>query len=111
MTHKVYHFAIVALLALATYKTVEFVLGLIKMDDNSTIKTFVALGTGILATELLDYSVFAGWGISIREAWMGPFFTGLMVGALTYVWPSAVDSVVGLTHRGSSDAESRPRAA
>ena len=105
-----YHFAIVALLALATYKTVEFVLGLLNID-NSTIKTFVTLGAGVLATELLDYSVFAGWGISIREAWMGPFFTGLMVGALTYVWPSAVDSVVGLTHRGSSDSESRPRAA
>ena len=108
-----YHFAIIALLALATAKTVEFVLGLVGLDRSATIKTFVTLGTGVLATELLDYSVFAGWGITIREAWMGPFFTGLMVGALTYVWPSVVDSVSGLTHRGSSESsETRtPRAA
>jgi hypothetical protein len=106
-----YHFAILALLALATAKTVEFVLGLIGMDRSDTIKAFVTLGTGVLATELLDYSVFAGWGISIREAWMGPFFTGLMVGALTYVWPSVVDSVAGLTHRRESTETRAPRAA
>jgi uncharacterized membrane protein len=108
--HKVYHFAIVALLALATYRTVDFVLSLLGIELPSAIKTFVTLGTGVLATELLDYSVFAGWGVSIREAWMGPFFTGLMVGSLTYVWPTVIDSVAGMIGRGSS-SESRPRAA
>ena len=110
MKHKVYHFAIVALLALATYRTVDFVLSLLGIELPSAIKTFVTLGTGVLATELLDYSVFAGWGVSIREAWMGPFFTGLMVGSLTYVWPTVIDSVAGMIGRGSS-SESRPRAA
>ena len=107
VTHKVYHFAIVALLALATYKTVEFVLGLLNID-NSTIKTFVTLGTGVLATELLDYSVFAGWGISIREAWMGPFFTGLMVGAMTYVWHAALGVIA--RYGGSRDEAAEARA-
>ena len=106
-----YHFAIVALLALATYKTVDFVLSLLGVELPSAIKTFVTLGVGVLATELLDYSVFAGWGINIREAWMGPFFTGLMVGSLTYVWPTVIDSVAGIAHRGSDSSESRPRAA
>lgn len=110
MKHKVYHFAIVALLALATYRTVDFVLSLLGIELPSAIKTFVTLGTGVLATELLDYSVFAGWGVSIREAWMGPFFTGLMVGSLTYVWPTVIDSVASMIGRGSG-SESRPRAA
>jgi len=108
--HKVYHFAIVALLALATYRTVDFVLSLLGMELPAAVKTFVTLGVGVLATELLDYSVFKGWGFTPREAWMGPFFTGLIVGSLTYVWPTVIDSVASITHRGGG-SESRPRAA
>jgi hypothetical protein len=110
--HKVYHFAIVALLGLATYKTVDFVLGILGIDLSAALKTFVTLGVGVLATELLDYSVFAGWGVTIREAWMGPFFTGLMVGAMCYVWPSVIGVIAryGGTRDESSDART-PRAA
>jgi len=110
---KVYHFAIVALLSLATYKTVEFVLGLLGVELPTAIRTFITLGVGVLATELLDYSVFAGWGIAIREAWMGPFFTGLIVGAMSYVWPTLFSSIASVTNRGSSESsETRaPRAA
>jgi hypothetical protein len=110
--HKVYHFAIVALLGLATYKTVDFVLGLLGIELSAAIKTFVTLGLGVLATELLDYSVFAGWGVDIREAWMGPLFTGLMVGAMAYVWHAALGVIA--RYGGSRDeaAEARtPRAA
>ncbi len=112
MKHKVYHFAIVALLGLATYKTVDFVLGLLGIDLSAALKTFVTLGVGVLATELLDYSVFAGWGVSIREAWMGPFFTGLMVGAMCYVWPAVIGVIAryGGTRDESTDART-PRAA
>ena len=107
-----YHFAIVALLGLATYKTVEFVTGLLGIKLSSAIKTFVTLGIGVLATELLDYSVFAGWGVEVREAWMGPFFTGLMVGAMTYVWHAALGVIA--RHGGTQDETSdtrTPRAA
>ena len=107
-----YNFAIVALLGLATYKTVDFVLSLLGMELPTAIKTFVTLGAGVLATEVLDYSVFAAWHISIRDAWMGPFFTGLMVGALTYVWPAVISAVGNIAGRGSSSGETRtPRAA
>ncbi|HJR18430.1 MAG TPA: hypothetical protein VJ922_01820 [Actinomycetota bacterium] len=107
-----YHFAIVALLGLAVYKTVEFVLGILGIELRGAIKTFVTLGFGVVATELLDYSVFAGWGIEVRETWMGPLFTGLMVGAMTYVWHEAL-GYIG-SKRGSSDSSSdqrTPRAA
>jgi len=107
-----YHFAVVALLGLAVYKTVEFVLGILGIELRGAIKTFVTLGLGVLATELLDYSVFAGWGITIREAWMGPFFTGLMVGAMTYVWHEAL-GYIGSSRRGadSTSDQRTPRAA
>jgi hypothetical protein len=108
----VYHFAIVALLGLATLKTVDFVLGLLGIELSAAIKTFVTLGVGVLATELLDYSVFAGWGVSIREAWMGPFFTGLMVGAMCYVWPAVIGLIARYGGTRDDATETRtPRAA
>ena len=107
-----YHFAIVALLGLATYKTVDFVLGLLGLELPSAIKAFVTLGTGVLATELLDYSVFAGWGIDVRTEWMGPFFTGLMVGAMTYVWHTVLGYVAGRSGSSATSSDQRtPRAA
>ena len=106
-----YNFAILVLLALATYKTVDFVLSLLGMELPSSIKTFVTLGVGVLATELLDYSVFRAWGFTPRDAWMGPFFTGLMVGALTYVWPTVISSVASIAHRGDSSDSRTPHAA
>lgn len=111
MTQQVYNFAILVLLALATYKTVDFVLSLLGMELPTSIKTFVTLGIGVLATELLDYSVFSGWHIAVRDAWMGPFFTGLMVGALTYVWPTVISTVGSIAHRGDSSESRTPRAA
>ena len=108
-----YHFAIVALLGLATLKTVEFVLGILGIELSAALKTFVTLGIGVLATEVLDYSVFAGWGVGVRDSWMGPFFTGLMVGAVSYAWTPVLGMIEGLTSRGSSgSSETRtPRAA
>lgn len=106
-----YHFAIVALLGLAVYKTVDFVLGILGIELRGAIKTFVTLGLGVVATELLDYSVFAGWNVSIREAWMGPFFTGLMVGAMTYVWHEALGYITSRRSSDSTTDQRTPRAA
>lgn len=110
-----YHFAIVALLALAAYKTVDFVWTLFGADLPGSVKKFTTLGMGVLFTELLDYSVFGHWGIGVREAWMGPLFTGLMVGAMTYLWHEALGLLEGYGRRSRDEAieiESRtPRAA
>ena len=104
-------FAMVALLGLAIYKVAEFVFDLLGVDDGR-IRLFGTLALGIIATELLDYSVFAGWHIAIRNDWMGPVFTGLIVGAMAYVWPGVVSLVSHYSHSGSGDVETRtPRAA
>ena len=107
-----YHFAIVALLGLATYKVVDFLVGLLGLELSAAVKTFVTLGIGVLATEIIDYSVFAGWGVTLRDTWMGPAFTGLMVGGMAYVWPEALGVIRSVGSRGHEAGETRtPRAA
>jgi len=54
---------------------------------------FRALATFVLAIAgvvVLDYSVLAGFGIPVREAWMGPWATGLIVGSLASAWQAAL---------------------
>lgn len=107
-------FAIVALLGLAAYKTVDFLTALLKIDEPA-YRLLGTLGLGIVATEVLDYSVFAAWGISVRAAWMGPVFSGLIVGGFAYVWHEALGLLEGYGRRQRDEAmeiENRmPRAA
>jgi hypothetical protein len=111
----VHHFAIVALLGLATWKFVGLVLGLMGQEMNSTVKAFITLAVGVIAAEILDYSVFAGWGVTFRADWMGPVFTGLVIGSMAYVWHNLLGAVEAYGRRNRDQAreiESRsPRAA
>lgn len=91
-------FAIVALLGLAAYKTVDFLMGLIRKDDPTT-RLVATLGVGVIFAELLDYSVFGAWDIAVREAWMGPVFTGLIVGGMAYAWHEVLGLVKGRASR------------
>jgi hypothetical protein len=79
-----YDFAIVALLALATLKLVDFLTDAIpQLRSLRSLMTFViAIG----ATLLLDYSVFKGWGIGIRNDTVGTWVTGFVVAGLTVPW-------------------------
>ena len=79
-----YEFAVVALLALATLKLVDFV-----TDAVEPLRKFRSLLTFVIAvgaTLLLDYSVFTGWGIDIRNADVGVWVTGFVVAGLTVPW-------------------------
>jgi ABC-type bacteriocin/lantibiotic exporter with double-glycine peptidase domain len=79
-----YDFAVVVLLALATLKLVDYVTDLVEpLRRFRSLLTFViAVG----ATLLLDYSVFRGWRIDIRNADLGVWITGFMVAGLTVPW-------------------------
>lgn len=110
-----YHFAIVALLGLAAWKVTGLLLGLMGKEVSSTIKAAVTLAVGVISAEILDYSVFAGWGVTFRDAWMGPVFTGLIVGSMAYVWHNLLGllEAYGRHHRDQArEIENRtPRAA
>ena len=79
-----YHFAIVALLALATLKLVDFV-----VDNVAILERFRSLGTfvvGIGAVWMLDYSLFDGFAVAVRDRATGLWMTGFLVAGLTVPW-------------------------
>ena len=79
-----YDFAVVALLALATLKVVDFLTGAVpQLHKLRSLITFViAVG----ATVLLDYSVFRGWGVDVRSTTLGTWSTGFIVAGMTVPW-------------------------
>lgn len=81
-----YDFAVVALLALAVVKTVDFLSDQFGLSKFRSVLTFVG---GIGAAWLLDYSLFAGWGIPVRDADVGMVLTGFMICGMTVPWRAA----------------------
>lgn len=79
-----YQFAIVALLALAVVKLVDFIDGAVPI-----VAGFRSLFTFLLAIGAvwaLDYSLFEGFGIATRNRDMGLLLTGFVVAGLTVPW-------------------------
>lgn len=79
-----YQFAIMALLALAVVKVVDFIDGAV-----TAIAGFRSLFTFVLALAsvwALDYSVFNGFGVTVRDANTGMWMTGFIVAGLTSPW-------------------------
>lgn len=110
-----YNFAIVAMLGLATWKFVGFLLGLYGKDLSSAVRSFVTLAVGVIAAVALDYDAFTVWGANFREDWMGPLVTGLVIGSMAYVWHHVLGAIeaYGRHHRDEARSlETRtPRAA
>ncbi|MDP9071760.1 MAG: hypothetical protein M3N68_10900 [Actinomycetota bacterium] len=79
-----YTFAVTVLLGLALFKIVDviedLVPGLAKLHDAVTVVLAIA---GAFA---LDYSLFEGFGVGLREGWMGTLFTGVILAGTTSVW-------------------------
>ena len=78
-----YDFAVIALLALAVVKVVDFVCEITNSKALRTPLTFVA-GLGLAL--LLDYSMFTGWGVDIRDADTGMWITGFVIAGMTVPW-------------------------
>jgi len=79
-----YQFAIVALLALATLKLVDFLaenVGILAQMRG--LLTFVIAIVGVW---VLDYSIFDGFGVATRSHTSGMWITGFMVAGLTVPW-------------------------
>jgi hypothetical protein len=99
-----YNFAIVAMLGLAVWKFVGMLLGFLGRDLDGHVKAFVTLVMGVVAAELLDYHLYAGWGASFRNAWMDPVFTGLTIGGFAYVWHHCLGVVEAYGRRNRDEA-------
>src|SRR5258708_39455164 len=85
---QLYDFAIVALLALATLKLVDFLSDAIpQLRSMRSLATFVI---GVGATVLIDYSLFRGFGVGIRNDTVGVWVTGFVVAGMTVPWRALV---------------------
>ena len=102
-----YHFAIVALLALAALKLADFVAD--NLHGLARFRSLFVYMAAVGAVWLLDYSVFAGWGVDIRNHASGVWLTAAIVAGLTVPWRAAFRF---LTHdRATADetlGESQP---
>lgn len=110
-----YHFAILAMLGLALWKTVGMLLGFAKREMDAPVRALVTLVLGIVIAQWADYSVYAGWGVTFRESYMDTGLTGLTIGAFAYVWHYALGFLEGhgrLSRDQAREIEHRsPRAA
>src|SRR5436190_1665446 len=107
-----YTFAIVALMALAVVKLVDFLVDFLpETRGMRTILTFVlALG----AMWLLDYSMFEGFGVTVRNEAMGIWMTGFIVPAARELGEQAGDALrrgdAALDHEVTDVAQPQQRA-
>ena len=79
-----YEFAVVTLLGLVTLKVTDLVIENVPGLDR--IRTLFGFTLAILFAIALDYSMFEGFGVQVREAWMGTIGTGLVIGSLASAW-------------------------
>ncbi len=105
-----YEFAVVTLLGLVALKVTDLVLENVPGLDR--IRTLFIFALGILFAIALDFSLFDGYGIPVREAWMGTVGTGLVIGSLSSAW-SALLGWFGTTSATGHKpgANERPRIA
>src|SRR3954454_7466200 len=79
-----YDFAIIALLALAVVKVVDFLSDSIApLARMRSVLTFLA---GLGAVWALNYSLFDGFGVSVRNHASGIWMTGFIVCGVTVAW-------------------------
>jgi len=89
-----YHFAVVALFGLAILKLAELLVELV--PSLGRIRTLLTFALALAVTVTVDYSLFAGFGVELRESWMGTWATGAVVGALAGAW----SALLGWLDRG-----------
>ena len=83
-----YEFATVALLGLGVLGVTNLIVELV--PDSARFRTLFMFVLAVAGVVALDYSVLAGFGIDVRDASMGPWVTGLIVGSLAMAWQTAL---------------------
>lgn len=82
-----YTFAVTLLLGLALFKLVDVLEDL--APDTTKLHGLVTLGLAVAGAFAIDYSLFEGWNVALREDWMGTLLTGVTIAGATSVWRAA----------------------
>jgi hypothetical protein len=79
-----YHFALVALLALAVVKAVDVLTD--NVEALERFRSLLTIGFGLGAVLWLDYSLFDGFGVPVDDRDAGLWITGFIVAGMTVPW-------------------------
>jgi len=105
-----YEFAVVALFGLVALKVTDLLVDVVPGFDR--IRTLLTFTLAVVTAVALDYSLFRGFGIPVREAWMGTVGTGLVIGSMASVWATVLGWLGAATIAGRTPAVGeRPRIA
>jgi hypothetical protein len=77
-------FTIVVLLGLALWKVVDLLEDLV--PAMTRFHNLVTIVLGVAAAVALDYSMFGGFHVVLRDTWMGMWATGFVVAGTTSAW-------------------------
>jgi hypothetical protein len=103
-----YYFAIIAMMAIGVIKVVDFLVDLIPEPQRSrsrswethpAVRSVLTFAAAIAAVWALDFNVFSGWAIEVRNHATGVWVTGFMVSGFTVPWRAAFR---WLTHDSST---------
>ncbi len=79
-----YTLAVTVLLGLAVLTVVDAFVDLVPgLSHRRGVLTIALAVVGVVA---LDYSTFEGFGVALRESWMGTLLTGFVVAGITTAW-------------------------
>ena len=105
-----YEFAVVTLFGLVALKVTDLLVDLAPGLDR--IRTLLTFTLAVVVAVALDYSLFEGFGITVREAWMGTVGTGLVIGSLASAWATVLGWFGTTSVAGRNPAaDQRPRIA
>ncbi len=97
-------FAVTLLLGLALFKVVD-VLGDVA-PELSRFRSLMTLALAVVTAAAMDWSLFEGFGVELREDWLGVVLTGAVLAGVTSVWWALVNWL-GSTEDDA--VEARPR--
>ncbi len=79
-----YTLAVTMLLGLAVLTLVDAFADLV--PGSSHRRGVVTIASAVVGAFALDYSLFEGFGVALRESWMGTLLTGFVIAGTTGVW-------------------------
>ncbi len=79
-----YTFTVTVLLGLALLTLVDALVGV--APGLSRGRGLVTIALAVAGAFALDYSLFEGFGVGLRETWMGTLFTGIVVAGTASMW-------------------------
>jgi hypothetical protein len=98
----VYEFAIVVLLGIGVFKVIDM---LNEYVDLTKVQSILTIAVGAVVAWGLKFSLFAAWGVPVRNETLGYIGTGLMLAAAGYVTPKVLEHVAEVIgHRRESHA-------